>query len=41
MFSGPLENGKDVIFGGAQYNTSGVALVSLTDAVDSLLVSRS
>ena len=38
MFSGPLENGKDVIFGGAQYNSSGVAMVSLTDAVDSLLV---
>jgi len=38
MFSGPLEKGKDIIFGGAQYNTSGVALVSLTDAVDSLLV---
>jgi len=38
MFSGPLENGRDVIYGGAQYNTSGVALVSLTDAVDSLLV---
>ncbi len=38
MFSGPLEKGKDVIYGGAQYNTSGVALVSLTDAVDSLLV---
>jgi len=38
MFSGPLEKGKDVIFGGAEYNTSGVALVSLTDAVDSLLV---
>lgn len=38
MFSGPLEKGKDIIFGGAEYNTSGVALVSLTDAVDSLLV---
>lgn len=38
MFSGPIEKGKDVIFGGAVYNTSGVALVSLTDAVDSLLV---
>jgi len=38
MFSGPLEKGRDVIFGGADYNTSGVALVSLTDAVDSLLV---
>ena len=38
MFSGPLEKGQDLIFGGAEYNTSGVALVSLTDAVDSLLV---
>jgi pyruvate formate-lyase/glycerol dehydratase family glycyl radical enzyme len=38
MFSGPLEKGRDLIFGGAEYNTSGVALVSLTDAVDSLLV---
>ena len=38
MFTGPLEKGQDIIFGGAQYNSSGVALVSLTDAVDSLLV---
>jgi len=38
MFTGALEKGKDIIFGGAEYNTSGVALVSLTDAVDSLLV---
>jgi len=38
MFTGPLEKGRDLINGGAIYNTSGVALVSLTDAVDSLLV---
>jgi pyruvate-formate lyase len=38
MFTGPLEKGYDLIDGGAIYNTSGVALVSLTDAVDSLLV---
>lgn len=37
MFSGPLEKGKDLIHGGAEYNSSGVALVSITDAVDSLL----
>lgn len=40
MFTGPLEKGKDLIYGGAIYNTSGVALVSLTDVVDSLLVIR-
>ncbi len=38
FFDGPLEKGKDLIHGGAIYNTSGVALVSLTDVVDSLLV---
>ncbi|TFG20721.1 MAG: formate acetyltransferase [Promethearchaeota archaeon] len=40
MFNGPLEKGKDLIQGGAIYNTSGVALVALTDIVDSLLVIR-
>ncbi len=40
MFTGPLEKGKDIIYGGAIYNSSGVALVSLTDVVDSLLVIR-
>ena len=40
MYDGPLEKGKDLIFGGAIYNTSGVALVALTDVVDSLLVIR-
>lgn len=38
FYNGPLEKGKDLIKGGAIYNTSGVALVALTDVVDSLLV---
>lgn len=38
MMTGPMDKGKDVVAGGAVYNTSGVALVSLTDVVDSLLV---
>jgi formate C-acetyltransferase len=38
VFQGPMEKGMDVIEGGAQYNTSGVALVSISDAIDSLLV---
>jgi len=37
LFEGPLEKGKDVIEGGARYNSSGAALVSITDVVDSLL----
>jgi len=40
FYQGPLEKGKDLIKGGAIYNTSGVALVALTDVVDSLLVIR-
>ena len=40
FYDGPLEKGKDLIHGGAIYNTSGVALVALTDVVDSLLVIR-
>jgi len=39
-YEGPLEKGTDIINGGAVYNSSGVALVSLTDVVDSLLVIR-
>ena len=35
---GSDHEGMDLIDGGAIYNTSGVALVSITDAVDSLLV---
>lgn len=38
MMGGCLEKGKDIIFGGAQYNTSGVAMVSITDVIDSLMV---
>jgi formate C-acetyltransferase len=37
-FDGPMEKGKDVIDGGAKYNTSGVALVSISDVIDSLNV---
>jgi pyruvate formate-lyase/glycerol dehydratase family glycyl radical enzyme len=40
FYEGPLEKGKDLIKGGAVYNTSGVALVALTDVIDSLLVIR-
>ncbi|MEW6078553.1 MAG: pyruvate formate lyase family protein [Thermodesulfobacteriota bacterium] len=38
MFRGPLDKGLDLVRGGAEYNSSGVALVSITDVVDSLLV---
>ena len=38
LFTGPMDKGKDLIDGGAVYNSSGVALVSITDVVDSLLV---
>jgi len=37
-FRGPMEKGMDVINGGAVYNTSGVALVSISDVIDSLCV---
>lgn len=40
FYEGPLEKGKDLIQGGAVYNTSGVALVALSDVVDSLLVTK-
>jgi len=36
LFQGPLEKGKDLIDGGARYNTSGTAMIGLTDVVDSL-----
>ena len=38
FYEGPLEKGKDLIQGGAVYNSSGVALVALSDVIDSLLV---
>ncbi|MFX1496031.1 MAG: pyruvate formate lyase family protein [Promethearchaeota archaeon] len=40
FFNGPLDKGKDLVQGGAVYNTSGVALVALTDVIDSLVVIR-
>ena len=36
LFDGPMDSGLDVIDGGARYNTSGVALIGLSDVVDSL-----
>lgn len=36
VMQGPLEAGCDVIRGGARYNSSGTAMVALTDVVDSL-----
>ncbi len=40
LFTGPMESGKDVIDGGAIYNSTGVANVGLTDVVDSLCAIR-
>ncbi len=36
LIEGPMQSGRDLIDGGAKYNTSGVALVALADIVDSL-----
>ncbi|NIM12190.1 MAG: hypothetical protein GTO45_08765 [Candidatus Aminicenantes bacterium] len=36
FFEGPLEKGKDLIFGGALYNSSGVTHVAFADVCDSL-----
>jgi formate C-acetyltransferase len=36
LFTGPMDSGKDLIEGGALYNSSGTAMVGLTDVVDSL-----
>ncbi|MBN2493315.1 MAG: formate acetyltransferase [Deltaproteobacteria bacterium] len=36
LFSGPMDKGEDLIDGGAIYNSSGTAMVGLTDVVDSL-----
>ncbi|MCP4601373.1 MAG: formate acetyltransferase [Proteobacteria bacterium] len=38
LFQGPLEKAKDVLEGGAVYNTSGVAIIGFSEVVDSLLV---
>ena len=36
LFTGPMEAGRDVVDGGAKYNTSGAAMIGLADVVDSL-----
>ncbi|MBI5487003.1 MAG: formate acetyltransferase [Deltaproteobacteria bacterium] len=36
LFDGPRETGRDLIDGGARYNTSGTAMIGLTDVIDSL-----
>ncbi len=36
LFEGPLEKGRDLIFGGALYNSSGATHVGFADVVDSL-----
>ncbi|MCG2728153.1 MAG: hypothetical protein L6244_05860 [Candidatus Methanoperedenaceae archaeon] len=36
FFEGPLERGKDLIFGGALYNSSGATHIGFADTVDSL-----
>jgi len=36
LIQGTAESGKDIIYGGAKYNSSGVAMIALSDVVDSL-----
>ena len=36
FFEGPMEKGKDLIFGGARYNSSGATHIGFADVVDSL-----
>ncbi|MHC4204994.1 MAG: pyruvate formate lyase family protein [Planctomycetota bacterium] len=36
LFEGPMENGKDLIQGGATINSSGVTIIGFADVVDSL-----
>jgi len=36
LFEGPMEKGRDVIEGGAVYNSSGAAIIGLADVADSL-----
>ncbi len=36
FFTGPLENGNDLIFGGARYNSSGASFLAFPDVCDSL-----
>jgi formate C-acetyltransferase len=36
LFDGPMEKGKDLVFGGATYNSSGATHIGFADVVDSL-----
>ena len=36
LFEGPMEKGKDLIFGGATINSSGATIIGFADVVDSL-----
>ncbi|HME56347.1 MAG TPA: pyruvate formate lyase family protein [Candidatus Lokiarchaeia archaeon] len=36
LFEGPMESGKDLMFGGATYNSSGIAFIATADLIDSL-----
>ena len=36
LFQGPMDKGKDLIFGGALYNSSGATHIGFADTVDSL-----
>ncbi|MGV9171196.1 MAG: pyruvate formate lyase family protein [Promethearchaeia archaeon] len=38
LIEGPMQQGRDLVDGAAVYNSSGVALVGLTDVIDSLKV---
>lgn len=40
LIEGCMEKGKDVVFGGAKYNSSGTAMIGLADVVDSLMAVR-
>jgi formate C-acetyltransferase len=37
LFEGPLQKGKDLVFGGALYNSSGATHIGFADTVDSLI----
>lgn len=36
LFEGPMEKGRDLVFGGAHYNSSGATHIGFADTVDSL-----
>ncbi|MEJ2248923.1 MAG: pyruvate formate lyase family protein [Candidatus Lokiarchaeota archaeon] len=36
LFEGPLDKGQSLLYGGAKYNSSGIAFIALADLIDSL-----